>query len=90
MRKMKLITFFISLIAMPFILSSCAEIRAETCNPNAAYSSGFNDAMTGSQMQTDYASICQTNIAAINKAYRRGYKYGLRQKRRQKHHRRYY
>jgi len=58
-------------------LQGCQTIQEQVCNTNAAYNVGVNDAINGRDMQTNYASICPKNKAAINEAYQNGYKYGL-------------
>ncbi len=62
-------------------LSGCAAIQqdmiAQTCNTDAAYATGVNNAKNGFDMQNDFAAICPNNTAAINSAYRDGYQFGL-------------
>ena len=72
------------LIPVAIMCSSCAKMEQwyenTYCNPNGAYSVGINDAKNSDAMQANFAASCPDNNMAINKSYRRGYKFGLANK----------
>jgi hypothetical protein len=76
-KKMKKNFVIISLISFTLFLASCAALeeqaREATCNTNAAYAQGVNDAQARRPMKTNYGAICQGNVPAINNAYKHGY-----------------
>lgn len=54
---------------------SCVSISgyALSCNANASYADGFNDAQQGYVMQSNYAGTCGSNVNMLNQAYMNGY-----------------
>ena len=62
----------------------CAALKEEyiktTCNESAAYAAGINDANSGNDMQSNYASQCPANPIELNQRYQAGYKYALAHK----------
>ncbi len=74
----RLLSYFAGVILITSLLTSCAMIQEATCNTNAAYARGINDAKNHEDMQTNYASICPADIKAINNAYQDGYTTGLK------------
>ena len=86
MSKKKYLLFTILLTSF-LNLEGCTELnklakeweldwKIRNCNVKAAYNNGIDDARHGREVNTDYAQICSENQAAINIAYRKGYKMG--------------
>jgi hypothetical protein len=65
------------------LLGGCARLQQDyieqTCNTDAAYAAGVNDAKNNIDMQTNYAGGCPANVATLNDSYRRGYQFSLAQ-----------
>jgi hypothetical protein len=76
--KKTLITIALALLAA-CMLTCCAQLEAQYCNPNAAYAEGVNAAQAHQPMDSNYASICpRVQAPKINAAYRKGYMSTLR------------
>jgi hypothetical protein len=75
--------FFILTYPIVTLLSGCAQLEQayiqQTCNTDAAYAAGVNDAKNNVDMQANYASSCPANVAELNDTYRKGYEFSLSQ-----------
>lgn len=71
-----------SILGLAALATGCAAMQAQyvaqTCNHDAAYAAGMNDGKNGNNMRGNYASGCPQDIAALNRAYSEGFKFGLK------------